>query len=105
MLALFAAAAAHGTSTTARVWLATPTTVAGSGFPTGKVTVTARLQDKKAVRIVRASRTGHFTARFDSAIKPNGCQGVSVSAVGENGVRAAIKMPGNAKDCPPPIQQ
>jgi hypothetical protein len=32
-----------------------------------------------------------------------GCQGVQVSAVGTTGVRAVLKVPGNAKDCPPPI--
>jgi hypothetical protein len=52
---------------------------------------------------VRASRTGRFTARFDSPIEATGCQGVQVSAVGTTGVRAVLKVPGNAKDCPPPI--
>jgi hypothetical protein len=102
-VALVAASAAYGTPTAPRIWLADLTTVAGSGFPAGKVTVTARLQAGKAVKVVRASRTGRFTARFDGPIEATGCQGVQVSAVGAAGVRAVMKVPGNAKDCPPPI--
>jgi hypothetical protein len=101
--ALVAASAAYGTHTAARIWLDSPRVVLGSGFPVGKVTVTARLQGGKAVKVVRALRTGRFTARFDTPLKANGCQGVQVSAVGAGGVRAALKVPGNAKDCPPPI--
>lgn len=103
VVALVAASAAYGTRTAARIWLDSPRVVLGSGFPAGKVTVTARLQAGKAIKVVRASRTGRFTARFDSSLKTNGCQGVQVSAVGASGVRAVIKVPGNAKDCPPPI--
>jgi hypothetical protein len=103
-LALLAASAAYGTRTTARIWLVTPMAVGGSGFPAGKVTVTARLQAQKAIEVVRASRRGRFTARFDTPIKSNGCQGVSVQAVGAGGIRAVLKVPGNAKDCPPPIE-
>lgn len=103
-LALVAASAAYGTRPAPRIWLVTPTVVAGSGFPAGTVTVTARLQARKAVEVVRASRTGRFTARFEAPLKVNGCHGASVQAVGRGGARAALKVPGNAKDCPPPIE-
>jgi hypothetical protein len=103
VVALVGASAAYGTHTSARVWLVTPTTVAGSGFPAGKITVTARVQAQKAVRVVRATRTGHFTARFTTPIKASGCQGTaSVTAIAPNGVQATVRIPGNAKDCPPP---
>jgi hypothetical protein len=103
VFALVAASAAYGTRSAARIWLATPTTVGGSGFPAGKVTVTERMDAQKSVRIVRASRTGRFTARFDTPIKTNGCQAVAtVTAVAASGVRATLQVPGNAKECPPP---
>lgn len=105
-LALVAASAAYGMRASARIWLVTPTAVSGSGFPAGKVTVTARVQAQKAVRVVRATRAGRFTARFTTPIKASGCQGTaSVTAVSPTGVRATLRIPGNAKDCPPPIDQ
>jgi hypothetical protein len=103
-LALLAASTAFGMRAPARIWLVTPTSVAGSGFPAGKVTVTARVQEQKAVRVVRASPAGRFTARFTTPIKASGCQGTaSVTAISATGVRAILRIPANAKDCPPPI--
>ena len=103
VLALIAASAAFGTSTAPRIWLASPAVVAGSGFPPGKVTLTARLQAGKSVKVVRASTAGRFAAHFDSPIKASGCQSVSVTAVAASGIRATMRVPGNAKDCAPPI--
>lgn len=104
LFALVAASAAYGTRTAARIWLAAPTAVRGSGFPAGKVTVTARVKAQKSVRIVRASLAGSFTARFATPIESTGCNDkATVTAVAASGVRATLTVPGNAKDCPPPI--
>lgn len=100
--ALLAASASSGARTTARIWLQSPTAVSGSGFPPGKVRVTAPVRSRMAVKVVKASRTGRFVARFESPIKAYGCNGSVVTAVGVNGVRAVSRVPGNARDCPQP---
>jgi hypothetical protein len=102
--ALVAASAAFGTSSSARIWLVTPTTVSGSGFPAGKVTVTARLPADKAVEVVRASGAGRFSARFETSLRSSSCAGVTVSAVGLGGARAVLKIAGRGKNCPPPFE-
>jgi hypothetical protein len=103
-LALLAASAAYGTRAPARIWLASPTTVAGSGFPAGKVTVTAN-GVSKATETVRATATGRFTARFDRPLpQSRPCRYTMITAVGANGVRATTKLAGKTMGCPPPIE-
>jgi hypothetical protein len=103
-LALVAASAAYGTGSRARIWLVSPTTVAGSGFPAGNVTVTAHGASKVS-ETVRATATGRFTARFDRPIpQSRPCRYTVITAVGANGVRATTKLAGAANGCPPPIE-
>lgn len=99
--AFVAASAAYGTRAAPRIWLVSPTVVRGSGFPMGKVTVKAQTR----VVVVRVSRTGRFTARFVVPIKAAGCQVAAVTAIGARGTRATLKVPGSARDCPPPIER
>jgi hypothetical protein len=101
--ALLTAAAASGTTSAPRIWLDGPRTVQGTGFPAGKVVVSVRGRTS-ALRVVRASPAGRFVARFETMIKTSGCpaNASTVTAVGRGGVRAILKVPGNAKDCPPP---
>jgi hypothetical protein len=103
-LALIAASAAHGTRSAARIWVVSPTTVAGSGFPAGPVSVTAN-GVSKLTKTVRATSTGRFTARFDRPLpQSRPCRYTVVTAVGVNGVRASTKLAGKSNGCPPPIE-
>jgi hypothetical protein len=102
--ALIAASAAYGTRASARIWVVSPTTVAGSGFPAGRVTVTAN-GVSKVTKSVRATATGRFTARFDRPLpQSRPCRYTVVTAVGANGVRASTKLAGKSLGCPPPIE-
>jgi hypothetical protein len=104
VLALAAASIASGTSSSARIWLVSPTTVAGSGFPAGKVTVTAN-GVSKATKTVTATATGRFTARFERPVpQSRPCRYTVITAVGANGVRASTKLAGKSTGCPPPIE-
>jgi hypothetical protein len=96
--------AAAGTSAAPRIWLDGPTTVQGVGFPQGKVVVAVRGTRAGAIRVVRATAAGRFTARFDKPVASSSCTGMTViTAVGASGVRAGTKTP-PAKICPPPLQ-
>jgi hypothetical protein len=105
LLTASAALAGHAASTP-RVWVNDPLTVQGTGFPAGKVVVSVRGR-LSALKVVRASASGRFTARFDRALSVGtGCQMTVVTAVGLNGVRASTKTGGApAKNCPPPLQR
>jgi hypothetical protein len=102
---LTASIAFAGHSATPRVWLDGPMTVQGTGFPAGKVVVSVRGR-LSALKVVRASAAGRFTARFDRSITTgSGCQMTVVTAVGVNGVRASTKAGGGpTKNCPPPLE-
>ena len=97
------AAGAHGTSVQPRVWLATPTTVAGSGFPAGKVRVTVQTQSATAKQVARAARSGRFSVRFGSPIRYDACHAALVTAVGAGGARATKRLGGRSRDCAPPV--
>jgi hypothetical protein len=94
---------AGGSATAPRIWLGGPNIVLGSGFPEGKVTVTARFKGQVAVQTARASKAGRFAAHFDIAIRVAGCQVTTVTAVGRGPVRAVISLRGSSRDCPQPI--
>lgn len=103
-LALIAASAASGTRSPARIWLDSPSSVVGSGFPPGKVTVTAQ-GVAKVSEVVRATAAGRFMARFDRPIpQSRPCRFTVITAVGSNGVRASTKLAGKSMGCPPPIE-
>jgi hypothetical protein len=95
---------AHGPAPAPRVWLASPTVVAGSGFHAGKVTVSAQVQGGRRVRIVRARANGRFAARFAAPIRAAECRVATISAVGADGSTAALKLAGASRSCPPPIE-
>ena len=96
-------AAAHGTSVAPRVWLATPTTVSGSGFPAGKVAVTVQTESASVKKLGRAARTGRFSMRFGSAIRYDACHAALVTAIGVDGAHATTKLGGRSRDCAPRV--
>jgi hypothetical protein len=103
LAALLTASAAAGTRAAPRIWLDGPTTVQGTGFPQGKVVVAVRGTRASTIRVVRATASGRFTARFDKPIASSSCTGMTViSAVGANGMRASTKA-APSKACPPPL--
>jgi hypothetical protein len=104
-VALIAASAAPGARTVARIWLAAPSTLAGSGFPAGKVTVSAQGQNGKTVKVVRAALSGRFTVHFGTPITYDACHFALFTAVGKDGARATTKLGGGSKDCAPRIEQ
>jgi hypothetical protein len=104
-LALVAVAGgrAGSTATAPHIWLGGPNVVLGSGFPAGKVTVSAWVKGKTAVQAAQASKAGRFAARFDSPIRVAGCQVAVVTAVGRGRARAVLSLRGSSRDCPQPI--
>jgi hypothetical protein len=109
LLLLIAAAAVLAAAATGapgpRIWVNGPATVQGTGFPPGKVVVSVRGTRLSAVKVVRATTTGRFTARFDKPIASSSCRALTViTAVGANGVRVSTKTGGTTKMCPPPLE-
>jgi hypothetical protein len=69
-----------------------PTIVRGSAFkPSERVTVTLSYGKTKAVKAVRASRSGAFTLRFST--QPPACSKLGITARGSLGSTAAWKAP------------
>ena len=98
----FAIAAPSSAREQPRVWVVPPKAVVGTGFPAGKVKVTVTVDSTKRVKVVRASRTGRFTARFAVTIAPSACRNVVVSVAGRLGTTAVKRYPANAQDCAQP---
>jgi hypothetical protein len=68
-----------------------PLVVRGVGFlPRERVTLEATAGDQQAAKIVRATATGVFTARFD-AITDASCSPFTVTAAGARGTTAASR--------------
>src|SRR3954447_20683789 len=75
-----------------RLTAMSPATVHGSGFyAMERVTVTIRGASTVMQKRVISTVGGAFTVRFTRAVPADGCQGVSVSAVGARGDRADWK--------------
>lgn len=78
-----------------------PLKVRGVSFKRSeRVRLTVRVDGRRLVRRVRATRAGAFTAVFAGATVVDRC-GFSVVAVGSGGSRASFKLPLTA--CPPPL--
>ena len=77
----------------------TPLTLKGLGFePREKIRLTVSLEQRIAVRGLRANVAGSFGTRFD-AIRYDRCQGsLAVKAVGSNGTRVSWEL--MPLDCP-----
>jgi hypothetical protein len=76
-----------------------PLVVRGIGFlPRERVTLRATAGDQQAAKIVRATPTGVFSARFET-IPDASCSPLSVSAAGARGTTAAARRPRIPEAC------
>lgn len=98
---LCSSAAAARSAPVVRISSAAPLTVVGQSFaPRERLRVVVRFDVTRKVRIVRASATGRFTARFaEQAIEDRCSIGASVTRA--NGRTIAAKLP--AALCPMPL--
>ena len=79
----------------------TPVTIAGKGFKAReRVTVTAVASGAARKKVVYASASGTFTARFPTLQGRDVC-GLIVRAVGASGSRAVLRLVDRM--CPPPL--
>jgi len=94
------AAASSQSRPTLRITAGAPLTVRGAGFASHeRVTVRLTTDRLRAVKRLRATATGGFTARFDGfSVYP--CAITSIVAVAASGRSAAVKMP--PAQCPQP---
>jgi len=98
-----ACAAAAAAATAPRVALdgLAPLTVVGSGFEhRAPVRVTVTAGDLRLVRVVRTTRTGTFTAAWQTALRATRCAPVTVVAATAHR-RATAKAVVSGKDCGP----
>jgi hypothetical protein len=76
-----------------------PLVVRGTGFlPRERVTLRAAAGDEQAAKIVRATPTGVFSARFE-AIPDASCSPLTVTAAGARGTTAAARRPRIPEAC------
>ncbi|MDX6517547.1 MAG: hypothetical protein QOF50_393 [Gaiellaceae bacterium] len=97
------AGASYGSArTTARLQLvdAVPLTVRGTGFGAREqVTVVATVEGTTRRKVLTASASGRFLARF-ARLRATSCPGYFVRATGNHGGRATLKP--RPAECPPP---
>jgi hypothetical protein len=99
-LALAAAASASAVRPRLAVTDEHPFTVRGSSFePSEHVRLTV-YAGNRFVRSVVATAHGTFVVRFRTA-RGDSCTGYAVSAVGNKGSRASLKL---VRECPPPAE-
>jgi hypothetical protein len=93
-------APAAWTATKPRVWLASndPAVARGSGFHAGEhVTVSVTTSDVSLHRVVTATPSGTFVARWQRSVGTEGCTAISIRAVGDAGSRAVLRI---MPECP-----